>query len=549
MKNLYITGARISNGQLRPSTGLQYLSCNHNFNYLLKEKINWMKFILRAIDKPKFISIIAHYAPLAAIMVVASFFLFSNLGKQYLWQDEAETALIGKTIISHGLPYGTDGKNYFSQEKIGEARSKEPWRLHPWLQFYAVAASYLIFGIGTFSTRFPFAFFGLVTVFITYVLTLEQFRSRNLALTAAGLLAVSVPFLLLCRQGRYYSAGILFFILSIWSYTRLSKGSKYSILLFIIFSTLTFHSYYLFCLISLIGFLMHAIIFHRDKFKRLLMAIGVVSVINFPWFLWFKTYSLQDQSLFSISRIIYNLQLFKDQIYVFYYIPWIIGVVLIIPFLKYLRFKEYPHDFVDFIDPICLLIIMTIGITISGLIPAYPQFRYLSPIIPLLCILSAIIVRLAFKVQFLFGAAILVFLIWIQPLDKMLYEITHSFNGPMEGIVGYLKENSKNNDIVLVTYEDLPLKFYTNLRVIGGLTGENLKPARNADWVIVRKYMVSSYEIPVRRFIQENISTLNYQKITIDYPDTPFENRESPIRHYFKTVINEDRVVIYKRNQ
>jgi len=50
-------------------------------------------------------------------LLCASLFLFlANLGNQYLWQDEAQTALISKTILRHGIPLGYDGKNYFSQD-------------------------------------------------------------------------------------------------------------------------------------------------------------------------------------------------------------------------------------------------------------------------------------------------------------------------------------------------------------------------------------------------------------------------------------------------
>ena len=50
----------------------------------------------------------------------------------------------------------------------------------------------------------------------------------------------------------------------------------------------------------------------------------------------------------------------------------------------------------------------------------------------------------------------------------------------MEGIVSYLSENAEEDDVVAITYGDMPLKFYTDLRVVGGLTGEGLSPAKNA---------------------------------------------------------------------
>jgi hypothetical protein len=44
-----------------------------------------------------------------------------------------------------------------------------------------------------------------------------------------------------------------------------------------------------------------------------------------------------------------------------------------------------------------------------------------------------------------------------------------------------------------------------------------------------------------------NLTLGNYKAIVIDYPDTPFENREEISSHYFRTVTHEDRVQILKK--
>ena len=40
---------------------------------------------------------------------------------------------------------------------------------------------------------------------------------------------------------------------------------------------------------------------------------------------------------------------------------------------------------------------------------------------------------------------------------------------------------------------------------------------------------------------------IKYQRITIDYPDIPWENRESPDDHHFRTVSDESPVVIFRK--
>jgi hypothetical protein len=50
------------------------------------------------------------------VLIFGLFLYFTNLDNVYLWQDEAQTALISQTVLQGGIPKGSDGKNYFSQE-------------------------------------------------------------------------------------------------------------------------------------------------------------------------------------------------------------------------------------------------------------------------------------------------------------------------------------------------------------------------------------------------------------------------------------------------
>jgi len=110
-----------------------------------------------------------------------------------------------------------------------------------------------------------------------------------------------------------------------------------------------------------------------------------------------------------------------------------------------------------------------------------------------------------------------------------------------------LNENGNKDDVVAITFEDMPLKFYTNMRIIGGLTGEDLTEAKEARWVITRKYTIGTFMPLVKKYLIENLSSADYERIVINYPDTAFENREDPLYHQFRTVTNEDRVVIYRK--
>jgi hypothetical protein len=176
-----------------------------------------------------------------------------------------------------------------------------------------------------------------------------------------------------------------------------------------------------------------------------------------------------------------------------------------------------------------------------------PYFRYIAPSIPLLIILIAVIVNAAGRVHLLLAVLTVMMLFTTSKIGDYFYEITHDYDGPCEGIVRYLKEHANPDDVVAITYGDMVLKFYTNMRIIGGLTGEPIEPAKDARWVIIRKYIHLKFDARVRDYLVKNVEWGNYRAITINYPDTPWENSESPGAHLFRTCINEDRVVIYEK--
>ena len=88
----------------------------------------------------------ADAAVLLGLTVLSATLLLANLGNQYLWQDEAQTALLARSVLEHGIPQGTDGTNSFSQERGVEIAPDGVWRWHTWLSFYVTAASFAPMG-------------------------------------------------------------------------------------------------------------------------------------------------------------------------------------------------------------------------------------------------------------------------------------------------------------------------------------------------------------------------------------------------------------------
>ena len=81
------------------------------------------------------------------LILLAPLLLFPNLGNRFLWQDEAETALLARSVVQHGYPLAHDGQRTISdQPGSPDVNDAGVWIWTPWLQLYPVAASFALLG-------------------------------------------------------------------------------------------------------------------------------------------------------------------------------------------------------------------------------------------------------------------------------------------------------------------------------------------------------------------------------------------------------------------
>jgi 4-amino-4-deoxy-L-arabinose transferase-like glycosyltransferase len=230
----------------------------------------------------------AHRLALIALFLASGLLFLGNLGGSSLWQDEAQTALVAKTVLQGGLPRGTDGINFFSQELGAEYGPEYIWRWHTWLPFYVLAAFFKLFGAGTVVARLPFALAGWLCVGALYALCVRLFQRRTVALCAAVLLALCVQHLLLSRQCRYYSFAALFSLLGLHGYLLivLAPGRRRGLFLLIGAAALLFHTHYIYLATLLGAIFLHCAVFHRGALPQVLVAGAIPAVLNIPWVLW-----------------------------------------------------------------------------------------------------------------------------------------------------------------------------------------------------------------------------------------------------------------------
>lgn len=490
-------------------------------------------------------------APSVILGLLVSILLFGNLGNQYLWQDEAQTALISGTISAGGLPRGYDGKNYFSQDRGAEYGDGYLWKWHPWLPFYVLAGFFPLLGKSTFVARLPFALFGAATVFLAYRLAFLLTGARRSAYYAAFLLAVSVPFLLLSRQCRYYAPEMFFCLSVLFCYLRaMESGGRLPWGLYGLSLVLLFHTHQLFFFLSLAVTVVHAGLFHRDRAKSMFLAAGVLVLVHVPWVLWVYNvdYSKVHPAILTAGHLFSFLGQYSVLAYRHLVGPALLGGAFLAALLAGLGSIRLPSRWILFARGWGLLgMFAAAGLIAASALSYGLFFRNLAPLVPLFAIaFGGILGALASWNRFLPIAVVAAHLAF-SPFRSYLYEITHDYDGPIEGIVTYLRSNAAKDDIVAITYGDLPVKWYTGLRVVGGMTGEPLDPVRNARWVIFRKHSISDKALAVKWSMAQYFDPGSFERIVVDYPDLPFENREEPDLHQYRTVRDEDRVVIYRR--
>jgi len=503
--------------------------------------------------------------------------IFTHLGSTHLWEDEAETALVAKTIWSHGIPKITDGINYFYQEQGKRVGYGDVWAWTPWLQFYVTAASFKVFGTDEWAARLPFALAGFIAILFQFRISKLLF-GRPTALFSTLLLVTSVPFLLYVRQCRYYSFVILGTLWAVDSliYFKEKHSNRWPSISLFSALFIMFHANYIAWFGMLFSILAYAFFPSIPKTARklILMTGALAFLVNLPWFLLFKPLHEKimtfDAGIF-LESIIFYIESFNH-----YVIPFFLLILIPIS-LRFLPKNDnrpvFPVDEKKWIYFFVFLICFTFFFSLFG--PAR-VFRYMVGIIPIVIMLfSLLLIQLwqrnkiiAFLIVFILIFTNFFHIFLYQPIKKMIpssarhlkgrfesplslyiHELINPPRGSTQIIAEYLKQHASPKDLVIVTYGDLPIMFYTGLRVIGGLSFEALKEATAADWIVTRKVLVSDEDARVMMYLIDNLSWERYEKINLGVIDFPWDNIPEPNAHQFKSLgFNSDwQIQIYHK--
>lgn len=513
------------------------------------------------------------------LAAVASLLVFPNLGKQALWQDEGQTAVVAQNVLRTGLPSASDGKNLvsiFSDHR--DVRSGiSIWQ--PFAPVYAAAASMAIAGQNAAAARFPFALAFVLLVASSYRIIFRWSHDRQAALTTAILMAGSVVLLLHARQCRYYLLAPLLNLLIVHSYLLCRVTPRWPVTIaLIVWSTLLINVFFPGAIVLASGLVIDCLFRNPGKrtWRHLLLAAAVVAVVNLPVAVFLRVWSrpFGVQPGYS-SFAAFSLYLLRYLLTInLYFFP----ILLLVPAsIVAVRQARMPVLRDNGLLVVFWIVCLTQLIGFS-LISDYPFTRYLVGAAPFLFYLGAVSVqRIASGRSLLLGLLLIVLIFtnwggvlfalparglfkdvrWTtagidgqflrpgmvgisyargeiatilregfgSPLLSYVKSIIHTPRGPVDVILEVLRKEAKPSDVVKISYEDLPLMFHTELNVVSAST---IGPAA-PDWIIER-YLSHMRADP--DFVNETMK-FAYEEETLPIPDVQWNNQPDPIYHFY----------------
>lgn len=483
------------------------------------------------------------------LTAVAALGLFCDLGSPRLWQDEAQTALLAASVLRNGVPLGFDARNSYSQELGVEYSDDGLWKWQPWLPFYLVAGAFAVFGADTLPARLPFALCGLATVLCAWTMVREVWADRGAALASGGLLALSVPFLVLSRQARYYALASLLSLLGLWLAVRLERGERHAAVALTCVATLLFYTQSIYAGALLLSLLIHAALFERRALRRALGVSAIAALLALPWIAWSTTLELGAEKTARLLEwrdtpwhLLRYLQMVLDPLLVK-------GVLLAAPLLVWLdrRLRGSVATPPAHAARALLGLYVLLTLLLLALLSPLAYLRYLAPTLPPLYILCGLSLAALARARPVWAAAVGIAFLSLGSLRDFVHELTHDYAGPIDAIVSFLSEHAEPGDTVAITYGDLPVKFYTGLRVVGGLTGESLDPVAEADWIVPRRHLPAEASRRVREALLRRLAAGGYRRHVLGAPDLPFESREDPRVRPFRAPEGRPPVVVWER--
>lgn len=507
--------------------------------------------------------------PVVALVTVAALPLFLfGLGDTYLWQDEAQTALLGRSVLRNGVPVVGSGAESLSAHMGADAGAGGLYLHISWLQAYVAAASFRLFGESSWSARAPFAVAGSLCVPLVAWVIRRAGATASAARFAALLTATSVPFIVCARQARYYALAAAITLCVAGTYATVIERARegrslgHASLAFGVAATLlvlTFDITAIGVLGTIFVHWMVAANVTRGRSAPFWLAWGAAFAVLIAWIAVSLSAPMRNSGASVTAlpgRMWIGFLYYAGQIDAHILPLPVAALTVVIGFGRRTRSASL------------LLAAIAAGAIAGAMLSPVRFFRYIVPAVPIMFGLAAIgLATVAERSRWGKAAAAVVVTALIAttapfvishrlssalalatgairvrertieyrvPLADMVRELRDPPRGPIAATVEYLRDHAQPTDVLVTTYEELPLKFHTALVVYGGETAQMPADGVEPDWIWPRhRTTVYPAERAAVEWVERELARGTYQRIELNAVDRRWENREDPEEHIF----------------
>jgi hypothetical protein len=438
------------------------------------------------------------------LLGAALFLCFYRLDARLLWGDEAETATLARNVLHFGVPKTSDGLNEITLLTVlgrDVVASKDGvWTWSPWLQEYVAAASFAVFGPTTWAARAPFALIGWLAVVATGWLAFRIYRSHAIALAAIALLSSSEVFLLHARQCRYYSIIVLAEVVLVFAFHQLLIGRRSGAFALAGALIAQFYSNYIVVAANVPALILFATLLYfrqRRSLPAVILAGAGFGLAALPWLLYAHP---ARQAGFVAADDFWPKLAFYAREFHFHFLPWTFALLPAAGWvLSRVRSapSELPTVLRTFEWLLSFLLLSSIGVLVQ---PPGHFLRYMLMVLPVGCLLaSAWTVR---HIRARAAAALLITVVCLTnglalataypwrgghtlhwPLAHWLLSLHRPYESRLNDVVQFLRKEARPGQTVFVFDPELPLMFYTGLKIIDGRQDRGELPGDLPDWV------------------------------------------------------------------
>lgn len=395
------------------------------------------------------------------LILILSFILRVISLNQSVWLDEAINILATQNYSLYGM---------ITKYAIAD--------FHPPGFFIALWIWTRLFGISEVVTRIPSVIFGVLAVYLIYLIG-QKLHSKSLGLISALLLAINPLHIYYSQEVRMYSLAVLAVLFNIFLLIKLVKNEKVSLLLLVISNLVVFSSDYVSYLIFPAQIIFLLILNRKELIKKWFTAIigalilgswwvpifikqldiGAITSSNLPtWKFVVGGFDIKAVPLTFIKFIIGRISLDDKFIYGLVLIP----ITILFLFLLFRGMKSiagYGRNLLI----IWLSTPIILGILISFVIPIYSYFRVIFTLPAFVILTSLGILSFKFRLKYLFLT--LVILIEITSAASYLF-IPKYQREDWKGLVNFANSLDKSSLILFESSGTLsPFEYYAQGKI------------------------------------------------------------------------------------